>query len=140
MDNNKLTISTEKSTYILFSKQRGSPRITWSNKSIKSAKSFKYLRVYLDDKFNWSDHIKIQADKEHKLLLNLRKIAGCNWEINRKQRRILYKTVAERTLDYGAAAWRPFTICKIGQCLQFKDHSSFPLQVPIAPHHLQLSK
>ncbi|GBL75220.1 hypothetical protein AVEN_194455-1 [Araneus ventricosus] len=36
---------------------------------------------------------------------HLCRIAGKTWGINRNIRRLLYKTVIERTLCYGAAAW-----------------------------------
>ncbi|GBO31402.1 hypothetical protein AVEN_166298-1 [Araneus ventricosus] len=95
----------------------------------------------------------MQAYKAHKLLLNLRKIAGSNRRINQKQRRILYKMVAERTHAHGAVAWCSSPSVKIANKLSLiqrqyvlsiiRAYRTIPtavLQVilGIPPLHLQL--
>ncbi|GBO09592.1 Putative protein in type-1 retrotransposable element R1DM [Araneus ventricosus] len=102
---NKLQISIEKSSYILFSKLIAGTRIKWNSTTIKRQKSIKYLGVHIDEKLNWSKHIHHQTKKAAVYLQNLQKIAGKSWGINMKHRRILYKTVIERMLAHGATVW-----------------------------------
>ncbi|GBM52856.1 hypothetical protein AVEN_44028-1 [Araneus ventricosus] len=114
MNHNKFTLSTEKSIYILFSKTLGSPRTTWNNKPIKRAKSLKYVVVHLDDKLNWSDDIKIQTDKAHKLLLNL----------------CAYRITPTATLQVMLG------ILPLHLQLQYEAHLTtlFGLQIPLSPN------
>ncbi|GBN96432.1 Putative protein in type-1 retrotransposable element R1DM [Araneus ventricosus] len=149
---NKLQISIEKSSYILFSNLVARTRIKWNNTTIKRQKSIKYLGVYIDEKMNWSTHIHHQTKKAAQYLQNLQKIAGKTWGINLKHRRILYKTVIERMLAHGATVWCQNPTMKLAKKLAkmqrgfllaisgaYRTSPTAALQVAlgIAPLHLQ---
>ncbi|GBM76039.1 hypothetical protein AVEN_53912-1 [Araneus ventricosus] len=109
----------------------------------------------LDDKLNWNAHLRNLSTKAFTLYQNLLKITGKNWEFSLKLRRMLYKTVIERMLAYGAAVWcldppirikrklntieRPFLLTLTGA---YRTTSTSALQVilGIPPLYLQLQQ
>ncbi|GBM30483.1 hypothetical protein AVEN_237706-1 [Araneus ventricosus] len=105
-DKNKLHVSMEKSSYVLFSKLVRGPTIKWGNQSINRKNHLKYLGVTIDHKLSWLPHVIEQGKIAMDQYQHLCRIAGKTWGINKNIRRILYKTVIERTLCHGAAAWR----------------------------------
>ncbi|GBN15325.1 hypothetical protein AVEN_41163-1 [Araneus ventricosus] len=54
---------------------------------------------------NWNTHIKAKSTRATQLYQNLLKTAEKSWGFPLNHRRILYKTVIERVLAHGAAAW-----------------------------------
>ncbi|GBN02881.1 hypothetical protein AVEN_153235-1 [Araneus ventricosus] len=101
----QLKVSTEKSTTILISRLVSGPRVKWDNQIIKRSTSLKYLGVKIDNKLNWADHLINMKTKLTHLHQKITRIAGTNWGLNKDLRRRLYKTVAERMILHGAAAW-----------------------------------
>ncbi|GBM57964.1 hypothetical protein AVEN_72915-1 [Araneus ventricosus] len=95
----------EKSRYVLFSKLVRGPTIKWENQSISRKNHLQYLAVTIDHKLSWLPQVKEQGKRAMDQYQNLCKIAGKTWDINKNIRRLLYKTVIERTLCHGAAAW-----------------------------------
>ncbi|GBM07978.1 Putative protein in type-1 retrotransposable element R1DM [Araneus ventricosus] len=152
-ETNYLEVAPEKTQFIIFSKMVAPPRLLWKGVKIKKVNSIKYLGVYIDDKLNWRDHIAAQAKKAVQLHQSLNMIAGKNWGIPQKQRRLLYKSVVERTMAHGAAAWclnptskmvrkltsiqRPFLLSLTGA---YRTSPTAALQtiLGIPPLHLQL--
>ncbi|GBN39919.1 Putative protein in type-1 retrotransposable element R1DM, partial [Araneus ventricosus] len=104
-DKHQLKVSTEKSTTILISRLVSGPRVKWDNQIIKRSTSLKYLGVIIDNKLNWADHPINMKTKLTHLHQKITRIAGTNWGLNKDLRRRLYKTVAERMILHGAAAW-----------------------------------
>ncbi|GBN04245.1 Putative protein in type-1 retrotransposable element R1DM [Araneus ventricosus] len=104
-DKNKLHVSMEKSSYVLFSKLVRGPTIKWGNLSISRKNHLKYLGVTLDHKLSWLPHVIEQGKRAMDQYQNLCRIAGITWGINKNIRRLLYKRVIERTLCHGATAW-----------------------------------
>ncbi|GBM92307.1 Putative protein in type-1 retrotransposable element R1DM [Araneus ventricosus] len=101
----QLKVSTEKSTTILISRLVSGPRVKWDNQIIKRSTSLKYLGVIIDNKLNWADHLINMKTKLTHLYQKITRIAGTNWGLDKDLRRRLYKTVAERMILHGAAAW-----------------------------------
>ncbi|GBM00471.1 hypothetical protein AVEN_111707-1 [Araneus ventricosus] len=104
-DKHQLKVSTEKSTTILISRLVSGPRVKWDNQIIKRSTSLKYLGVIIDNKLNWADHLINMKTKLTHLHQKITRIAGTNWGLSKDLRRRLYKTVAERVILHGAAAW-----------------------------------
>ncbi|GBO14057.1 hypothetical protein AVEN_4756-1 [Araneus ventricosus] len=104
-DKHQLKVFTEKSTTILISRLVSGPRVKWDNQIIKRSTSLKYLGVIIDNKLNWADHLINMKTKLTHLHQKITRIAGTNWGLNKDLRRRLYKTVAERMILHGAAAW-----------------------------------
>ncbi|GBL77188.1 hypothetical protein AVEN_12809-1 [Araneus ventricosus] len=96
-DKNKLHVLMEKSSYVLLSKFVRGPTIKWGNQSIIRKNHLKYLGVTIDHKLE-------QGKRAMDQYQHLCRIAGKTWGINKNIRRLLYKTVIERTLCHGAAA------------------------------------
>ncbi|GBO04612.1 Putative protein in type-1 retrotransposable element R1DM [Araneus ventricosus] len=104
-DKNKLHVTMEKSNYVLFSKLVRGPTIKWGNQSISPKKHLKYLGVTIDHKLSSLPHVIEQGKRAMDQYQNLWRIAGKTWGINENIRRLLHKTVIERTLCHGSAAW-----------------------------------
>ncbi|GBM40800.1 hypothetical protein AVEN_80806-1 [Araneus ventricosus] len=104
-DKHQLKVSSEKSTTILISRLVSGSRVKWDNQIIKRSTSLIYLGVIIDNKLNWADHLINMKTKLTHLHQKITRIAGTNWGLNKDLRRRLYKTVAERLILQGAAAW-----------------------------------
>ncbi|GBM88565.1 Putative protein in type-1 retrotransposable element R1DM [Araneus ventricosus] len=104
-DENSLTISHEKSNFLLFSKLAAAPPVSWKNHRIKRSHSIKFLGLYIDDKLNWNTQLRSLSQKAQRLHQNFMKIVGTTWGIKRSQRILLYKTVIERVFAHGCSAW-----------------------------------
>jgi len=58
-ENNKLTVSAEKTQYMIFKgKLERNPTIKYNNQNLKRAKTFRYVGVILDEKLNFMEHIE----------------------------------------------------------------------------------
>ncbi|GBN00628.1 hypothetical protein AVEN_199878-1 [Araneus ventricosus] len=84
-DRNGLTVSPDKTSYLLFTKSVASFRITFDRQTSKRQKSLKYLGITVGGMLNWKEHLEMQATKAAKLHQNLRKIAGSTWGISQTQ-------------------------------------------------------
>ncbi|GBN26153.1 hypothetical protein AVEN_253067-1 [Araneus ventricosus] len=104
-DKNKLHVSMEKSSHVLFSKLVRCPTIKWGNQSINRKNNLKYLGVTTDHKLSWLPHVTDQGKRAMDQYQHLCRIAEKTRSINNNIRRLLYKTVIERTLCHGAVAW-----------------------------------
>ncbi|GBN26666.1 Putative protein in type-1 retrotransposable element R1DM [Araneus ventricosus] len=104
-DKHQLKVSKEKSTTILISRLVSGPRVKWDNQIIKRSTSLKYLGVIIDNKQNWADHLINMKTKLTHLHQKITRKAGTNWGLNKDLRRRQYKTVAERMILHGDAAW-----------------------------------
>ncbi|GBM66048.1 hypothetical protein AVEN_181126-1 [Araneus ventricosus] len=104
-DKNKLHVSVEKSSYVLFIKLVRGPKIKWENQPISLKNHLKYLGVTIDHKLSRLPHVIEQGKRAMDQYQHLCRIAGKTWGINKNNRRLLYQTVRERTLCHGAAAW-----------------------------------
>ncbi|GBM76560.1 Putative protein in type-1 retrotransposable element R1DM [Araneus ventricosus] len=104
-DENSLTISHEKSNFLLFSKLAAAPPVSWKNHRIKRSHSIKFLGLYIDDKLNWNTQLRSLSQKAQRLHQNFMKIVGTTWGKKRSQRILLYKTVIERVFAHGCSAW-----------------------------------
>ncbi|GBO12315.1 Putative protein in type-1 retrotransposable element R1DM [Araneus ventricosus] len=105
INQNKLNISLEKTKYIYFGKLINPPRIKWLNSRISKVRNLRYLGIYIDENLSWAHHIQEKGVQALTQYHQLRRIAGPNWGINGKTRKLIYKTVTERMLCHGAIIW-----------------------------------
>ncbi|GBM64271.1 hypothetical protein AVEN_47228-1 [Araneus ventricosus] len=80
---NKLHVSMEKSSYVLFSKLVRGPKIKWKNQPISCKNHLKYLDVTIDHKLSWLLHVIEQGKRTMDLYQHLCRIAGKTWGINK---------------------------------------------------------
>ncbi|GBL83037.1 Putative protein in type-1 retrotransposable element R1DM [Araneus ventricosus] len=104
-ESNSLTISHEKSNFLMYSKLVAAPPVFWKNHRIKRLHAIKFLGIYIDDKRNWNSHIRYLSQKAQILNQNFLKIAGPSWGISRSHRLLLYNTVIERVFAHGSSIW-----------------------------------
>ncbi|GBL84580.1 hypothetical protein AVEN_191052-1 [Araneus ventricosus] len=102
---NKLTVSAEKTIYLLFSRLASTSRIYWNTTKIKRVKYSKYLGIHIDEKLNWNAHLYHQSNKAVRYHKILQRIAAKSWGISAKYRNIIYKTVIGRMMAHGSAVW-----------------------------------
>ncbi|GBM92131.1 Putative protein in type-1 retrotransposable element R1DM [Araneus ventricosus] len=116
-ESNLLTISHEKSNFLIYSKLVAAPPVFWKNHRIKRLHAIKFLGIYIDDKLNWNSHIRYLSQKAQILNQNFLKIAGPSWSISRSHRLLLYKTVIERVFAHGSSIWCINPTAKISRIL-----------------------
>ncbi|GBM04401.1 hypothetical protein AVEN_35581-1 [Araneus ventricosus] len=109
-----------KTQFLLLSNLRRGPSIYWGSQRVTRTKTLKYLRVHLDNKLNWAQHLVQQGAKalQHRQLV---KLAGCTWRTQ------LYRAVTERTVAHGVSWGRYFTYRMITKLSQIQ--SSFLLNI-----------
>lgn len=101
----ELRISETKTNYCLFGVSKAKPKIFLGNFRIKRCQNFRYLGVFIDAKLNWAAHLKFLKLKARKILNKIQRITGSHWGINNRYRMLIYKTVVEPALTYGAGTW-----------------------------------
>ncbi|GBM60131.1 Putative protein in type-1 retrotransposable element R1DM [Araneus ventricosus] len=104
-ESNLLTISHEKSNFLMYSKLVAAPPVLWKNHRIKRLHAIKFLGIDIDDKLNWNSYIRYLSQKTQILNQNFLKIACPSWGISRSHRLLLYKTVIERVFAHGSSIW-----------------------------------
>ncbi|GBM22503.1 Putative protein in type-1 retrotransposable element R1DM [Araneus ventricosus] len=130
-ESNSLTISHEKSNFLMYSKLVAAPPVFWKNHRIKRLHAIKFLGIYIDDKLNWNSHIRYLSQKAQILNQNFLKIAGPSWGISRSHRLLLYKTVIERVFAHGSSIWCINPTAKISRKLD-SIQRSFLLSISAA--------
>ncbi|GBM64152.1 hypothetical protein AVEN_57163-1 [Araneus ventricosus] len=78
-DKNKLYVSIETSSYVLFNKLARGPTIKWGNQSINRKSRLKYLGVTIDHKLSWPSHVIEQGKRSMDQYQHLCIIAGKTW-------------------------------------------------------------
>ena len=105
-DNNKLTISTEKTKYIIFkSKLERNPTIKYNNEPIKSVKSFKYLGITIDEKLNFEEHIENIKSRIVKVGNKLATIANNKYGLPIRLLKLYNNQIINAIGTYGASVW-----------------------------------
>jgi len=105
-DNNKLTISTEKTKYIIFkSKLEKNPTIKYNNEPIKRVKSFKYLGITIDEKLNFEEHIENIKSRIVKVGNKLATIANNKYGLPIRLLKLYNNQIINAIGTYGASVW-----------------------------------
>jgi len=65
----------------------------------------KYLRIILDHKFRFQEHIKYDAERCSTLIHSLSKAAKMTWGIKHAAMATIYKGAILPLLTYGAPVW-----------------------------------
>jgi hypothetical protein len=73
---------------------------------IKYTSQVKYLRVHLDPKLNWKQHLEIKRTKFYSAFWACRRAMGKTWGLKPKVTLWLYKAVLLPRLTYAAIVWR----------------------------------
>jgi len=107
-NNNKLTISAQKTKYVLFKGNlnfnRG-PIIKINGKTIKREREFKYLGVILDEKLNFRTHVTTVKNKAVKLSHKIVNIATKDYRIPLRIVRMYHDVIIRSVVGYAASAW-----------------------------------
>ena len=80
------------------------------SQTLETTRSAKYLGINIDDKLQWTDHIRSVCQRANKLLAFLkRNISSCPQHIKTK----CYNTFVKPVLEYGCCVWDPYYQCHI---------------------------
>ena len=74
-----------------------------NDKIIEQVSSYKYLRVTIDQKLHWSDHINSIKSKANKRLNFVRKLG--QFKVDRTLITLFYKPVIESILSFCITCW-----------------------------------
>lgn len=96
-------ISVSKSCYMLVTKKKIDNKqvLTLYSKPMERVRVFKYLGLWIDDKYTWKNHIEKVETKCKKVLNLMRCLAGLAWGADREVLLHIYRALLRATLDYG---------------------------------------
>ena len=113
-------------------------KIYFNNKPIEQVTAMKYLRMVIDDKFKFGQHISHAADKCAKLIFSLSKSAKIHWGLKHEALITIYKGAILPLLLYGAPVWIEALRYEFNRCKQgAKAHESSDRQS--ISHYIQRS-
>ena len=102
---NKLSLNVSKTNYILFNNHRlpvDPPQLLLNNSPVSQVSSTKFLGVEIDDRLNWSKHIKSVENKLSSVIFILKKIRH---KLNKTTALNLYHTLILPHLSYCNNVW-----------------------------------
>ena len=106
---NKMEFNDEKSKVILISKKRSNMhsdiQVYIKNKMLGQVKILKYLGIYIDENFNFNEHLKIATQKCTKLINILSRHAKMSWGLQKEALLPIYQGAIIPMLSYGAPMW-----------------------------------
>ncbi|CAB0042880.1 unnamed protein product [Trichogramma brassicae] len=99
-----LTLSAEKTQFIIFSKTNTNintqPTINFNDSTIKPSKVIKYLGLHLDNQLDWTAHYNSIIKKATKQLNILRALRATWWGGHPQTLLIVYKALIRSTMEY----------------------------------------
>ena len=102
----KLQISTPKTKYLILGKPlKRNPIIKLKEQKIERVSIFKYLGVTLDEKLNFSEHIRTAVEKTIKISNKLIRIAKSNFGLPPGIIKRYHGSIINGVLNYGASVW-----------------------------------
>ncbi len=94
-------ISVEKSCYMLITKKKISNKqaLTLYSMSMEKVRVFKYLGLWMDERYARKNHIETIETKCKKVLNLMRCVVGFNWRADREALLHIYRALMRATLD-----------------------------------------
>jgi ribonuclease HI len=115
----KLTVSGQKSVFVLFSRRRHNKEpatdhlsIKLDNQEIKPSKTVKYLGLKLDEKLTWNAHIDEKMTTTARTMGMIRRCMRLTWGLNRNRLKELYNLLIQPALLYCCSVWASATAKK----------------------------
>ena len=103
---NKLKISTEKTTYMLLrGRLERNPSIKMGNTNIKRTRTTKYLGFVLDEKLNFQPHINYISGKANKVMHKIISIGQHKFHLPLKTLRKYHNAILVAIMSYGSSTW-----------------------------------
>ena len=107
---NKIEFNNNKSKVMYITKKRSnvynnSIQVYINNRMLEQVDVLKYLGIYIDEKFNFNEHLKITTQKCTKLINILAKHAKITWGLQCQALRSIYQGAIIPILTYGAPMW-----------------------------------
>ena len=96
-------LSVNKSCYMIITNKRkvNNVNLTLYGQPLQKVSEFKYLGLWLDNKYTWKTHIQHLETKCKKVINLLRAVAGCNWGADKQALMDIYKALMRSAIDYG---------------------------------------
>jgi hypothetical protein len=105
---NKIEFNNKKSKVLFISRKRNDDKkvnIYLNYKRLEQNEEIKYLRIYLDSKFNFNAHTDHTVAKLITLVNMLGRTAGLQWGLGHKAFKTIYERAVVPILTYGAPTW-----------------------------------
>ena len=105
--NNGLEVNARKTEAIMFTlkrKWRMQP-LVMNGTPISLSKKVKYLGVILDDKLNWTEHIKEKVKKIRRIMFQCKRVVGRTWGLTPNAMKWIYQAIVRPILVHGSAIW-----------------------------------
>jgi hypothetical protein len=103
-----LSVNPDKNGFIAFTRKR--KRLGLFEPQFFEAKlillgSVKYLRVILDSRLTWREHVDVKTRKAHNLLWACRRVCGARWGLKPKVVHWLYITIVRSSISFASLVW-----------------------------------
>ncbi|GBN69564.1 hypothetical protein AVEN_44601-1 [Araneus ventricosus] len=118
LQNLNLQVASEKTLAVVFRgtqnknrQKRGlatlkrTPIFKLNNRTIRTVDSLKDLGIFIDNQFNWNDHITFLRSKMLGIIKNFHSVTVPNWGTGVSLLKHWYLTVIQPSLLFGAAVW-----------------------------------
>ena len=107
--NNKINFNEDKSKVMIISRRKRKENkeiyIYLNNKPLRQVSTMNYLRIVIDNKFKFNEHINYAAERSSKLKHCLSKSAKLTWGLHHEALQTIYKGTILPLLLYGAPVW-----------------------------------
>ena len=104
-----MEFNKEKSKVMLITKKRANInkkiQIYINNRTLEQVHTLKYLGIYIDEKFNFNEHVKRITDKCTKLINILSRSAKLSWRLQQEALIPIYQGAIVPIITYGAPLW-----------------------------------
>ncbi|XP_067132600.1 uncharacterized protein [Centruroides vittatus] len=75
------------------------------DKKVKVERELKYLGILFDERLNWQHHVTMICQKSIQQAHALKWITGKHWDVNSRNRKIIYKAAMEPAILYAIPVW-----------------------------------
>jgi hypothetical protein len=107
--NNQINFKDHKSKIMVITREKPKNKrdfkIFLNNKKLQQKDTIKYLRITIDRRFNFNEHIENIAGKCIKIIHALSKSAKINWGLRHDVLRTIYAGAILPIISYGAPIW-----------------------------------
>ena len=101
---NRLLINMDKTHFLIFSRRRINPNVSLflGGTKLKQKRVTKFLGVFIDDKFTWSEQVNYVLKKVNR---NIGIIWRTRNSLNQGAKKLLYYSLVHSHLHYGNSVW-----------------------------------
>jgi hypothetical protein len=105
-----LSVNADKTGLVAFTRRRKLPGFferRFLRTTLHSSMPVKYLRVILDSRLTWREHVDVKVRKAHNLLRACRRGCGVTWGLRPRVVHWLYVSIIRPSVKFASLVWWP---------------------------------